>query len=91
MLNLIVWNLVINKLMVVAKKMEVSSCSLNFSAHLIEVVIILIVLKLLIWAKFAQMQYLRQMFLAFIHVVTILLAEVDMVEVQKLKGMPSFI
>ena len=48
MLNYIVWNLIIDKMMVVAKKMEVSSYILNFLAHSIEVVIVLIVLKLLI-------------------------------------------
>jgi hypothetical protein len=42
-------------MMVVAKKMEVSSCNLNFSAHSIKVVIVLIVLKLLI-PDFVQMQ-----------------------------------
>jgi hypothetical protein len=51
--------------MVVAKKMEVSSCNLNFSAHPIEVVIILTVLKLST-PNFAQMQHFGQVFLAFI-------------------------
>jgi hypothetical protein len=47
MLNYIVWNLIIDKMMVVAKKMEVFSYIFNFSDHSIEVVIVLIVLKLL--------------------------------------------
>jgi hypothetical protein len=63
MLNLIVWNLITDKMMVVAKKMEVSSCNFNFSAHSMEVVIILIVLKLLT-PDFARMQHFGQVFLA---------------------------
>jgi hypothetical protein len=51
-------------MMVVAKKMEVFSCNLNFSAHSIEVVIVLTILKLLT-PNFAQMQHLGQVFLAF--------------------------
>jgi hypothetical protein len=64
MLNLIVWNLTIDKMMVVAKKMEVSSCNLKFLAHSIEVVIVLTVLKLLT-PDFARMQHFGQVFLAF--------------------------
>jgi hypothetical protein len=63
MLNLIVWNLTIDKMMVGAQKMEVSSCNLNFSTHSIEAVIVLTVLKLLT-LDFAQMQHFGQVFLA---------------------------
>ena len=51
-------------MMVVAKKIEVSSYNLNFSTHSIEVVIVLIVLKLLI-LDFVQMQQIEQVFFAF--------------------------
>jgi hypothetical protein len=57
--------LTIDKTMVVAKKMEVSSCNLNFLAHSIEVVITLIVLKLLT-PNITQTQQIGQIFLAFI-------------------------
>jgi hypothetical protein len=50
--------------MVVAKKLEVFSCNFNPSAHSIEVVIVLTILKLLI-LDFAQMQQIGQVFLAF--------------------------
>jgi hypothetical protein len=66
MLNLIVWNLTIDKMMVVAQKMEVSSCNLNFLAHSIEVVVVLTVLKLLT-LDFARMQHFGQVFFAFTH------------------------
>jgi hypothetical protein len=52
------------KMMVVSQKMEVSSCNLNFSAHSIEAVIVLTVLKLLT-PDFAWMQHFGQVFLAF--------------------------
>jgi hypothetical protein len=51
-------------MMVDAKKIDLSSCNLNFSIHSIEVVIILTTLKLLI-LDFVRIQHLGQVFLVF--------------------------